>query len=370
MKKNYCYATLLTNEKYICSVIRCKQTMDYFHSKYPFLALIPQGSVRMKNILEKNNIICKEIELHSFQLPATKIDPYYDDTINKLQIFNFVEYDKICFLDADLFLSGNIDDEFDKFNSEKEDVRLYSDFGKDGPAINGMIFILKPQSDFYSTKVLPLIDQYMDDEGIFRVYYLDQTGKRKIPNELVHFFGFTKPWENGISYFRTIRKILILDNQNEFCEKVAKREELDGLMQEWFNYYFTPRAFSYVCFGKNEKDIVDIISLNKRLKDFGCIYSLIVCLTEGNNQTHLMNLLQSEKIPFRIISDEDGNNVLKKINTCKYQFKDDYISICLINNLNLSIDENLDYIFSPTLSEINKNKFIKKYEKDIFFLTF
>ena len=95
---NNCYITLMTNEKYLPCVIRAAQTFKYFKSKYPYIVMIPKYNSFLKNNLIKHNIQFKEIEIYKL-IDDNPI--FYNDTINKFQLFNFIEYDQICFLDAD-----------------------------------------------------------------------------------------------------------------------------------------------------------------------------------------------------------------------------------------------------------------------------
>jgi alpha-N-acetylglucosamine transferase len=40
-------------------------------------------------------------------------NPRYKNTLNKFYMYNFIEYDKLFFLDADVFLLNNVDKYFD-----------------------------------------------------------------------------------------------------------------------------------------------------------------------------------------------------------------------------------------------------------------
>lgn len=363
MEKKYCYATLITNEKYLHCIIRCKQTMEYFKTKYPFIALIPEGYNEMKLKLESNNILCREIKVDKFCSAKTLYEPFYEDTINKFQIFNLTEFEKVCFLDGDVILAGNLDSKFDDF-LPNEQVHLYTDYDNN-QLLTGMIFIVKPDSNFYSKKVLPLASLYENDEQILKHYFSHQVNLRKVPDEIVHFGGYIKPWDKGIIAFETIRKIFLIDDSETFVKKIENKMEFEGLMQEWFLYQRTPRAYAYVVFIKNKEDLDKAIALNQKMKNYGFTYSLIICLSNYNEE-FMFSLLQHQ-IPFRIIQD-DFSNIAKKIILSYQIFENDYYRLCIIDNLDLEINENFDYIFSKTLHPSIIENFLKKYENDIFFL--
>jgi hypothetical protein len=106
------------------------------------------------------------------------------------------------------------------------------------------------------------------------------------------------------------------------------------------------------------------------MKDYGFKYPLILCIPEDLFQDEICYTLQYNDIPYRKWDQAKSLNVLKQIQAIQSTIGIDYDKICFILDLNLIIDENFDYIFSSTLSEENREKFIKKYKDKIFLFDF
>jgi hypothetical protein len=104
------------------------------------------------------------------------------------------------------------------------------------------------------------------------------------------------------------------------------------------------------------------------MKDYGFMYPLVVCVL--SNDEELLYMLDKHAIPFRVFNQNSCETLIDKIKLNKKLFEHDYYDICIINNLDLKIKENFDFIFSPTLKKEYKNNFFKKYENDLILINY
>lgn len=374
LMNKYCYMTLVTNEKFLPCVIRCNQTMEHFKSKYPYIVLIPNiYNQKIKDILIENNILYKEINVDKF---VDGSPHYYNDTINKFQLLNFIEYEKICFLDADVFLNSNIDNEFDKFTSEDDIFYLYSEHGNDKEnslVLTGQSFIIRPNPEFYQ-KILDLTRNdperdFDNDEEILNYYFNEQRGLRKMPDGISHFGGFIKPWEPVVPRFHSIKNIFTKASKEEFLSIFNNYIAFLGLYHQWTDYQNVQRAFAYTVIVKTVEDAEKVLKLNQQMRDYGFSYPIISCIASEDKE--IQNILDSKTLPFRLIPpDQDYSNLFNCIQIQNKLFEFDYYGILFINNLDIQILESFDFIFSIYLKTELKKQFFEKYNNELILLTY
>ena len=149
----YCYATLADNENYLKEAIALATSLRKSNSKYPLLLMIPVGTINktlQDNIPDDLNIIIKEIPYFISNLNSSRFESI---CINKFAIFSFIEYDSICFLDADNLILKNLDHIFNEklpLFPVKENDKEYG--------FNGNIMVIKPDLQIYSL----IISLYMN----------------------------------------------------------------------------------------------------------------------------------------------------------------------------------------------------------------
>lgn len=143
--------------------------------------------------------------------------PELGPTFTKIQLWAFVDLDKVVFLDADMLILKNIDDLF-----EREELSACADVGWPD-CFNSGLFVCKPNMDtFHGLMKLALSEGSFDggDQGLLNTYFADwfsASPSRRIPFvynltfnacysyapafskykdqvRAVHFIGATKPW--------------------------------------------------------------------------------------------------------------------------------------------------------------------------------
>lgn len=118
-----------------------------------------------KDNFKNVNIIFKEVPYLYFDF----LKQYKQNiTINKLHMFSLVEYDKVCFLDADTVLTENIDFLF----KEKTPLVGYYINDRQEQCFSGGILLVKPSLSFYSLllNLCITLEFYDDDNLLFYLY--------------------------------------------------------------------------------------------------------------------------------------------------------------------------------------------------------
>ena len=367
---NNCYITLMTNEKYLPCVIRAAQTFQYFKSKYPYIVMIPKHNSFLKNNLIKHNIQFKEIEIYKL-IDDNPI--FYNDTINKFQLFNFIEYDNICFLDADSFFIGNVDREFEKaknhnfygyFESTRDDRKT---------RLMGGLFIAKPNPNFFS-EILKLKNKndWYDDEALLTQYFNKNDHAVPLIDEYMHFGGFIKPWESWIHSPKIIQDFFTSMPDEQFYYWITHIREFLGEIRQWslnFEKGNLNAHNSFITIPKDLEEIKKSLKLKKQLEEFGSIYNLLLCIDKSLLTFDILKYLDDNETCFLIFDNIKNLSICQILNFLqknkKFEFFD---NLCYFNSADFQIQENLDLLLHRHTNITHKKEILKKYKSKIFLL--
>lgn len=119
--KNYAYVTLLTTDEFINGVVVLYNSWLKTKSKYPFYCIVT-NDLSKKNIDILNfmgiNLIFKEKiempdEMIKYNIKHLKKCANWYQTFTKFYIFELEQFDKIVYLDCDIYIMKNIDEMFE-----------------------------------------------------------------------------------------------------------------------------------------------------------------------------------------------------------------------------------------------------------------
>ena len=121
--KGRAYITLITRASYLPGVITLAYTLKKHRSEYPLVVLHPpnlhkSASKALELESTSSNIILRQCDLlhppegNNVQLVWSR----FEDTWTKLRVFEVLDYDTLCFLDADMIVLGNMDFVFSAAN--------------------------------------------------------------------------------------------------------------------------------------------------------------------------------------------------------------------------------------------------------------
>lgn len=123
MKKNnqYTYITMINTDSYLNGALCLFESLRKVNSKYPFSILITS------DVSEKSELILKSYGVNVIRtdekvnVPQYILDkniklnmPHWNNSFDKLLIFEMVQFDKLIFLDSDMYITENIDHLFEK----------------------------------------------------------------------------------------------------------------------------------------------------------------------------------------------------------------------------------------------------------------
>lgn len=243
--KKFAYCTVITNDDYTPCIIRQKQRMDYLKCKYPFIVLVTDNIIKnYKNQLEENNINYRIIKNKKFKIK----DLYYEDTFNKFQILNLIDFDLVLFLDADSIMIENFDEIFIKYQNLIKDGKNFSffaSFRKNETCLNadGTFFFCKPSKKLYNlvfNKYRLFFENHFNDEQIFNFYFFNCFNfipLYSLPKNY-HFAGILKIWNfaNISKYLNDIFYGYSYEEFNKFVDNYKNNIEFDIILKAIQNF--------------------------------------------------------------------------------------------------------------------------------------
>ena len=144
----YAYVSLATTKEYLTAAIFLQLSLKRVKTKYPLILMITEN-LKFEHDLDKFDIV-KIIPNNSYFNTDEKCIRF-NDTINKFYCLEFVNYQKLLFLDADVFILQNIDDLFDKSKNHQFIFSLYKAHYLNNQILpDGSFMMLTPQKDLFS----------------------------------------------------------------------------------------------------------------------------------------------------------------------------------------------------------------------------
>lgn len=265
MKK--AYITLLSTDKYGVAVLALNESLKRVNSKYPLVVLVTDNiSKNLLNILKNRGITLiesKKIKISDEvkNKNSNENSSNWNNTFDKLTIFGLTDYEKLIYLDSDMYIRKNIDHLFEAEHLSATVDRHCCIIEDTYTELTSGIMVIKPQAGLtknlveiietlidkykrfgdqdviqeyyrnwkYNTNLhLPItynmffvdIDFYVKDETKLNICKNSNFGKYKIDDIYVfHFIASKKPWdfEKVEDYLSYIDEVLLndLNNQSE-----------------------------------------------------------------------------------------------------------------------------------------------------------
>lgn len=237
------YMTYLGTEDYLIGVLALNASLKKMNSRYPLYVLLNKkivSNVKSKLIRENINII--EIN-KDFTIPSKIVKnncklgyEQWNNTFQKLYIFGMTRFDKIVFLDSDLFIKQNIDELFNENNLAAVVAGKSYPGNEKWKELNSGVMVITPRTN-EDKKLLSLIGSISNKEGLgdqdiiqaaypswsdqkleldecynvlsgYEAYYIDNICPYK-KIKIVHYAGHIKPWNMTYSEkFRFVMSII------------------------------------------------------------------------------------------------------------------------------------------------------------------
>jgi glycosyltransferase involved in cell wall biosynthesis len=117
----YAYTTILSTDSYLPGILALFESIKKTNTKITDFVVLVNQEIKQETIktLEKNGIIVKrmpKVNVPQEIKSKNKLFPHWNNTFDKFNVFNLIDYDKVVYLDSDIYVAENIDELFQKPN--------------------------------------------------------------------------------------------------------------------------------------------------------------------------------------------------------------------------------------------------------------
>ena len=169
------------------------------------------------NRLKESRIIVKimpKIEAPQEIKSKNKLFPHWNNTFDKFNIFNLTEYDKVVYLDSDIYVSENIDELFEKPNMSAVIAGKSYPFNKHWNELNSGVMVIEPKEG-------------IREELINRMYEMSKIKR-----------ALRKPHKQ--EYKRFFSNISLLKIKDKICKYVQGIGDQD-VLEDFFDWKNNPQ---------------------------------------------------------------------------------------------------------------------------------
>ena len=256
----YAYVTVLSTNSYFEGVLVLFESLKLTNPKYDTFVVLVNDEIDKKNIDE---LIKRDYEV--IKKPKINVDvnnknfKYWANTFDKINVFGLYQFDKIVYLDSDMYIKNNIDELFllPHMSGAIAGKGVY----KEWDGINSGLMVIVPEKDL-DKKILNVLYEHKFDKDIgdqdlieyyynwkdqnlaisekynlfynFSDYYINLLNYKVEDISVIHFIGSIKPWmydKNGLIKYRIEcqlnkdRKyeLYFFDKYIELLKKVCKK---------------------------------------------------------------------------------------------------------------------------------------------------
>ncbi len=250
----YSYVTIVSTNEYLIGAIALNESLRRVNSEYPLTVVLSVNvDENYENFLHSYGI--KYIRLTKcIKLPTSNKNPEYfhwNNTFDKLFIFELTQFKKIVFLDSDMMVVNNIDHLFQKEHTSA----VISDRINDESCteFNSGLMVIVPENGILikMTNIIDLVASKLDnfgDQDIIRLFFSNWKENKGLELDLgynvyfpdvdvlfdrgyslrgpqriyiIHFVGTKKPWMFSpgkiLRTFKRYNTILFLKYLNIIC---------------------------------------------------------------------------------------------------------------------------------------------------------
>lgn len=189
---NNSYITVLSTEDYLEGVLCLAESLRKIGTKYPISVLITNSiSIKTEKILKNYNlnVIRKDrINIPNSIKSKNEIGTFshWTNTFDKLLIFELTQFDKIVYLDSDMYIRENIDELFEKENMSATIDRRNGPFiNKEWIKLTSGLMVIEPKKNIISSflNIITEIEskrESIGDQDILQEYDTEWSEKRNL----------------------------------------------------------------------------------------------------------------------------------------------------------------------------------------------
>lgn len=217
MNKSYAYVTIATSKNYLLGVMTMYISLQQTGTSIPLYVMIPSALAtheplsmeRLKSVGMHIIEYDHSISIHSLVIEKNLRQGFdrFNSTFDKLLVFDLIQFDKIVYIDADMFVLYNLDHLFD-YPHMSAVVAGHSFPGNENWVdLNSGLMVIQPQEGlaFELQKYIPKIIECRDvcgDQDVLQLYYYDWPNhpEKNLGEKYNVFSQHASFYENNLGY--------------------------------------------------------------------------------------------------------------------------------------------------------------------------
>ena len=266
----YSYVTVLSTESYLLGVLCMYKSLKNTNTNVPLTVVVTDNiSEDIIKILENEGISVvrkPKIKITNIVNEQNKDSKfmYWNNTFDKLHIFELVQFEKIVYIDSDMLILNNIDELFSRENLSAVVAGNFYPGNEEWVKLNSGLMVIEPKQGMLDSfmKILNseiLKGKIIGDQNIIQEYIPEWENKKELHLDhkyniffqyleyysekykksledisIIHFISKNKPWmlnreqriqliaqykKDSISYTVLEKYFKILDSIEHFYEK-------------------------------------------------------------------------------------------------------------------------------------------------------
>ncbi len=270
------YITVLSTEDYLKGVLCLIESLKRTNAQYPISVLVTDNiSFMTEELLRKNNV--NVIRKNSVLIPETIKQKnqqgnfaHWTNTFDKLQIFELVEFEKLVYLDSDMYIRKNIDELFEKEHmSATIDRPTGPVFMEDEVKLTSGLLVIEPKArmlDIFMKILLTMENEQesIGDQDILQKYDKDWMRKKRLHLNIKYNMFF--PHMDYYTYYENYKldELCVIHfilnkkpfqySKQQFSEYI---EWIESGKQKIYEKYKQKFPYNYIdCGNNNEKKIL------------------------------------------------------------------------------------------------------------------
>ena len=171
MGQNYAYVTLATTKAFLTGALFLQESLKRAKSQYPLVVIISRDlSDNDLSVFDHYQLFDKQ-ERFSMHIDGKYTTDRWADTINKFQILFLEQYDKVMFIDADIFMFRNLDHLFEQYRESELSFKLELRGNPVSWCVAGQYFLVKPNSSMFQYILDHRTSETTDEEVLTNILY-------------------------------------------------------------------------------------------------------------------------------------------------------------------------------------------------------
>lgn len=208
------FLTVCTTDKYLEGVLVLNESLKRTKSNYELTVLITKNtSLELENMLKNMKIrvirLNREVNIPDEIIENNKDKGFshWNNTLEKLFMFELDEFDKIVYLDSDMMVLENIDELFERPHMSAVVAGSLYPGNEQWVKLNSGCMVIKPQKGLLDEfiNILPEVvnqREYFGDQDVLQVYYSDweKNNMLKLDEKYNVFYGYIEYYVRNLGY--------------------------------------------------------------------------------------------------------------------------------------------------------------------------